>query len=242
VLLFASWRTLGLLAFIPLKTDTENDSEKKKHVSFGEVVRNRSLRLYLAAWTMFILIDRFEWSLVGRNLDPSLNTVAIIGPILGSVTALIGGALSDRVGRKRVIIGGFVALGLAYGVQGIASIGESNLIFSWYLYLIVDGIAWGILLVPFLLTLWGDLSSQGGREKYYVIGVAPYYFTGIMEAALTTYVIEIPAYAAFSLASFFLFIAVVPLLFAPETLPEKKIEIRRLKGYLEHAKKLREKC
>ena len=240
VLVFALWRGMALLVFIPLRTDELSMAKEKKHVGFAEVIRDRSFRLYLIAWTMFILIDRFTWSIWGRNLGPPLDTVAIMGPILGSVAAFAGGILSDRVGRKGVVIGGFVALGLAYAALGIAP-PAPDMPLSGYIYLAVDGIAWGVLLMTFLLTLWGDLAQHGGGEKYYAIGVAPYYFTGIMESILNTYVLKIPAYAAFSVASFFLFIAVLPLLYAPETLPEKKIETRRLKGYLEHAKKLREK-
>jgi hypothetical protein len=33
----------------------------------------------------------------------------------------------------------------------------------------------------------------------------------------------------------------LPLLYAPETLPEKKIELRRLRKYVEGAKKVKEK-
>ena len=49
------------------------------------------------------------------------------------------------------------------------------------------------------------------------------------------------AYTAFSLAAFFLFLAVVPLMYAPETLPEKKMKERQLKQYIEKAKKIKEK-
>jgi hypothetical protein len=39
-----------------------------------------------------------------------------------------------------------------------------------------------------------------------------------------------------------LFLAVLPLLYAPETLPEKKIRDKELKSYIEKAKKAKEKC
>jgi hypothetical protein len=52
---------------------------------------------------------------------------------------------------------------------------------------------------------------------------------------------DIKAVTAFSLASFFLFVAVLPLMYAPETLPEKKIKDRELRDYLEKAKRTKDK-
>ena len=236
--LFAIWRGAGLLLFVALKPKTITNTKEEKRISFIHVLKDKTLRLYLIPWVMFLLIDRFEGPVLGSYLNsPSLDTAVLLGPIVGSFAALFGGLLADRIGRKRVVIGGFVALGLAYAVVGIAP----DMLLSWYLYTVADGIAWGILLVTFLLTLWGDLAQFGGKEKYYVIGGTPYYLTSIIELFVTAYAVQIPAYAAFSLASFFLFLAVLPLLYAPETLPEKKIEARRLKGYIEQARKIREK-
>ena len=239
LVLFTLWRGAGLLAFALLKPKENINLEKRKQVSFAQILKDKSLRLYLIPWIIFILIDRSTWLVFGNQFlkNPSLNSAIIFGPIIGSFSAFFGGFLADRIGRKSVVIGGFVSLGLAYALLGIA---PEGIPLFWYLYIAVDGIAWGILLATFLLTLWGDLSQFGGREKYYVIGGTPYYFTSIIESVLTSYVVEIPPYATFSLASFFLFLAVIPLLYAPETLPEKKIEIRRLKGYIEQARKIRE--
>jgi hypothetical protein len=47
--------------------------------------------------------------------------------------------------------------------------------------------------------------------------------------------------SSFSLASFFLFLAIIPLLYAPETLPEKSMKDRELKNYLETAQKFAQK-
>ena len=45
----------------------------------------------------------------------------------------------------------------------------------------------------------------------------------------------------FSFASVFLFLAVLPLIYAPETLPEKLMKDRDLKSYVENAKKKAQK-
>jgi MFS family permease len=237
--LLSVWRAAGLVLLILLKPQEIVDTEKKKKVNFSEVLKDKSFLLYLIPWIMFWLIDRFERPVFGNYLgNPLISSALMMGPIISSFSAFAGGLLADRIGRKKVIIGGFVALGLAYAVIGIAP----DALISWYFYTIADGIAWGILLATFLFTLWGDLSQFGGREKYYVIGGTPFYFISVMELLLGSYAVQIPAYAAFSLASFFLFIAVLPLLYAPETLPQKHIELRQLRGYIEQARKIKEKA
>ena len=45
----------------------------------------------------------------------------------------------------------------------------------------------------------------------------------------------------FGKEAWFLFVAVIPLVFAPETLPEKKMELRRLRSFAEEAKRAKEK-
>jgi len=232
------WRGLGLILFLSLKPEEGITAGMRKDTSLMSVLHDKSFVLYLIAWLMFSFIDQLEGPILEDFFGSEFYRFTItIGPIISSFFALIGGFLCDWIGRKRTVIYGFVTVGLAYALIGIIP----RMIISWYFYCIVDGIAWGIFMSTFVLVLWGDLSQHGAREKYYVIGSAPFFLTDFIRRLSTPYVGKISPYATFSLASLFLFLAVLPLLYAPETLPEKKIELRRLRKYVEKAKRVKEK-
>jgi MFS family permease len=164
--------------------------------------------------------------------------MAIVEPLVATLAILIAGLLCDRIGRKKILMSGFVALGVAYAIIGIFP--ES--VELWYLYFIIDGVAWGIFSLIFVLILWGDLAQSSRSEKYYTLGSIPYFLSAIIPLLLPqSFVEDVTLVAAFSLAAFFLFVAVMPLMFAPETLPEKKMELRRLKKFADEAKKAKEK-
>ena len=227
------WRASGLIVFF-LKPEEKIASEMKRDISFTSILHDKSFVLYLTAWLMFLLIDNFERPILEYIVRPFYVMVA---PIIGSFFAFIAGLLCDRIGRKRVVLYGFVSFGVAYAIIGIAP----ATLFSWYFFVTIESISWGIFFVTFVLVLWGDLSRPGTREKYYAIGEAPFFLSDIVRLLSAPFVTLIPKTSAFSLASFFLFLAVLPLLYAPETLPERKIELRRLRKYIEKAKKIQQK-
>ena len=234
----AVWRGLGLLMFVSLKPEEKFDARTKRNKHFVSILRNKSFTLFFMPWLMFCFLNRLEEPILREFLEPDFyQLMTMIGAIVASFSALIGGLLSDWIGRKRVVIYGFVSLGLAYALIGIAS----DFLFSWYFYILIDGIAGGLFMVTFILVLWGDLAQPGTREEYYIIGNIPFFFTDVVRIGATPYIALIPSSAAFSFASFFLFLAVLPLMYAPETLPERKIELRRLRKYAEEAKKVKEK-
>ena len=237
-IILAIWRGFGLIIFFLLKPEEEvASSAVEKRMSFKPIFYNKPFFLYFIPWLMYCFIDRFEEPILEPFLGPIPNFVRMMLLIIGSLSALIGGLLCDWVGRKRVILYGFAALGIAYAAIGIFS----AMLVSWYFFLTIGSIASGMLWVAFVLILWGDLSQSGTREKYYVIGNIPFFLTGIIQLLSAPSVALIPESSAFSLASFFLFLAVLLLLYAPETLPERKIELRRLRKYVEAAKKVKEK-
>jgi MFS family permease len=149
--------------------------------------------------------------------------------------AVLGGFFIDTMGRKRIAVTGFILLGL-----GAAALGISWALPFLYFNVIVDGIAWGFLLVLFILTLWGDLSYGKSSDKYYAIGVMPFFISKFLDLTIGKYLSSSlnNSTALFSFGAFFLFIAVLPLIYAPETLPEKNIKDRELKNYIEKAQKL----
>ena len=73
----------------------------------------------------------------------------------------------------------------------------------------------------------------------------PFFITTLVSQYLIsfggTFISNIEQISAFSLACLFLFAAVLPLLYAPETLPEKRIELIRLRKFADEAKKAKEK-
>ena len=234
-IILAVWRGFALILLFNLRI-APRAGETRKNLSFSSIFQDRAFVLYFVAWLLFCSVDDFEKLILSGFLPADFySSMLLVEAVIGSVFGLVGGWLCDFIGRKRVIIYGFVALGLAYAIITIAPVTV-----FWYLYFIVDGISLGMLWVAFFFVLWGDLSQHGGREKYYAIGGIPYFLTPLIRVIIAP-VVALPAYVAFSLASFFLFVAVLPLMLAPETLPEKKIDARRLKKYLEKAKEVREK-
>jgi len=233
-IILAVWRASGLI-IVFLKPKERMLSETKNKNSFVVVLRDKSFVLYFIAWFMFMLIDRSEVPVLRFFLGDF--HYYIIAPIIGSFSAFVAGIFADQIGRKRMVVYAFVTFGIAYAVIGIAPAAW----FSRYFFLAIESTSGGILAVTFILILWGDLSQSTIREKCYAIAEIPVFLTSIIQLFAAPYFMSIPNTSAFSLASFFLFLAVLPLLYAPETLPEKKIELRQLRKYVEAAKKVQEK-
>jgi len=231
----ALWRCWSIPTLLALPAKSE-PQDYEKQMSFRDLFDNKAFVLYLIAWLMFSMVDGFEGFTISQYTGEFGFAKSTIEPVIAGFSALAGGILADRTGRKRVIIFGFVSLGIAYAVLGIAS----QLTISWLLYFAVDGFAIGLLWAMFTIVIWGELATRG-IEKYYAVGEAPFFLTQILYLLSTPFVAPVPYTSAFSLAAFFLFIAVIPLLYAPETLPEKKIQERQLKIYTEDAIKLKQK-
>ena len=128
-------------------------------------------------------------------------------------------------------------LGIAYAVLGLFP----ETFFSWYLLIVLDGVAWGIFSLVFYMVVWADLARDRIKEKYYLVGILPFLISSYIRILFTPHAELGDVSTAFSLASFFLFLAVLPLLYAPETLSEKEIEKKRLRKYLEDVKKVKRK-
>ena len=233
------WRIFGLAFFLLFKHHMKN-TERIKSQSYRSLLNQQPFFLYLIPWIMFSLITYLtipiQLSIIGES---TLTFLSIIENILTGIFAVIGGFLIDIVGRKRIAISGFVLLGLGYSVLGL---GDPSNMMSWYFYTVVDGIAWGMLFVIFVVTIWGDLSQDMSSDKYYAIGVAPFFISKFLQYTMGNGISDaIPATSIFSFTAFFLFVAVLPLVYAPETLPEKTMRERELKNYIEKAQKEAEK-
>jgi len=89
-----------------------------------------------------------------------------------------------------------------------------------------------------LMTIWGDVAMGRSSEKYYALGSLPFLFSLFIQFSIANFISSavLPT-AVFSFASLFLFLAIFPLAYAPETL--LNLKERELKSYVEKAKRLR---
>jgi MFS family permease len=237
-LVLAVWRVTGLTGILLLRNILE-DKEQKKSPSLVSLLNNRWVLLYLIPWTVFSMVNYLGWPINSKiHGEDFFSFSVLVNNIIAGIFALVAGFVADNIGRKRTLVGGFIIFGIGYALLGI----DPFNIYAWYFYTLVDGIAWGIFYVVFWFTIWGDLAHGKSSEKYYAVGIIPYSLSGFLRVTLGPYIANaVSEYAIFSFAAFFLFLAVVPLMYAPETLPEKAIRERELRGYIEKAKRVREK-
>jgi MFS family permease len=231
------WRLFGGISFLVLSRQHAKPSVQKSP-SYLELIRKREILLYLFPWVMFSFINLAEAPILERVFGAEFFAfVQLVESAFVGIVAIVGGVIADFAGRKRVVIAGFVMLGIEYAALSAFSGSPATL----YLFLILDGITWGLLVSVFFTVIWGDLGENYEKEKYYTLGGLPYLLANVLYILIKPYASVISTTAAFSFASFFLFLAVLPLMYAPETLPEKSIKERELKSYIEKAKKTKEK-
>jgi MFS family permease len=230
------WRLFGGIGFLVLSRKHKKLGVQKSP-SYLELIRKREILLYLFPWMMFSIINFAEVPLLERVFGADFVFVQIVEYAIAGIVAVIGGVIADIAGRKRVVIAGFVMLGIEYAAMSAFSNSPAIL----YLFLALDGTTWGLLFSVFFMAIWGDLGENYEKEKYYTLGGLPFLLAGFLPILIRFYASDISTTAAFSLASFFLFVAVLPLMYAPETLPEKTVKDRELKSYIEKAKKAKEK-
>ncbi len=197
--------------------------------------------MYLIPWIAFSVINYLSAPIVGEILKDFFEYSVMIENVLAGVFAVIFGFIGDHIGRKRLVISGFMLLGLGYASLGLfqGDISSGFLSFSAYFYTVVDGIAWGMFYAIFLMTIWGDIAQQKSSEKYYALGYLPFLFSIFTELSIGTIISDaVGQTAVFSFASLFLFMAVLPLAYAPEPLA-KNIKDRELYDYIKKARNAR---
>lgn len=238
-IVLAIWRLSGLIIFMLAKVPQLPVETKKSVIHYKHIFSQHSFILYLIPWVMFSLINYLVAPSrptmgVGEEGNLALVQTGFMG-----LFALLGGFFIDSIGRKRIAVIGFIMLGLGTAVLGISSSSLPILYFN----AIMDGTAWGFLLVLFILTIWGDLSYGESSDKYYALGVMPFFVSKFLDLTVGSYIYTglNNSSALFSFGAFFLFLAVLPLIYAPETLPEKHMKDRELKNYLDKAKKIASK-
>lgn len=233
-------RLASSLLFQFLKTK-EEPREEFRAISYSSIGTNRTFMLYFVPWIMFNIIDYLTRPFTENYTR--LSDLLPLESVLIAVVAIVTGFVADALGRKRLAILGFSSLGIGYAIlsftNNILVFGDAGL----YLYTIADGIAWGILDVIFLFTIWGDFAQGRTSEKLYVFGALPYLLSNFMYVFLDQpmSLVASTATLVFPFASFFLFLAVLPLIYAPETLPEKVMKKRELTLYVEEAQEIAQK-
>ena len=149
---------------------------------------------------MFSLINFIETPMLATVFGDKFPLMQLTEFVFVGIFALIGGFVADIAGRKRVVIAGFVLLGIEYAAMTVFS----GYTFAMYVFTVLDGITWGLLFSVFLTVIWGDLGEHFEKEKFYALGGIPFLLANFLSILLEPYAADIPVATAFTVASFFL--------------------------------------
>ncbi len=222
-------RAVGFLIF----PANSFEKEPKKSMSYLSILKNRKILVYLIPWTIFNICNGLLF-FIDQKLPntPEYQPIYTIGSVIFFIATcifgIVSGIIADRSGRKLSMIIGFISLGIAYAFVGV-SLSPVNILMLY----IFQGIAWGIIIVCFQYVVFGDLAGNMASEKLYALGLAiPPLIEMIVLLFGASFNMPISPTLIASTISIVMFISVLPLIYAPETLPDDLIRDRRFKEYL----------
>lgn len=230
ILLSAGFRAIS---FIALVIDPCEPAPEKK-TKWTRILKTRGFSFYFISWLLFIAANGISYFIESIPNTEPLAALGVAFTYLGVAgIGLLSGFVSDRYGRKKTIIFGISTLGISFAT--LSFFAEPII---WLITQLFYGVAWGVVFVNYYLTVIGDFSQKGSREKIYAIGgVVPLILNMTFELLSQLFEVSTSASQISSVVTILLFVCVVPLFFAPETLPEK---VLHRKDVIEHIKAAKE--
>jgi MFS family permease len=230
------------ISIIPLAIDSCK-RENIKARPWGSVFSSRNFVLYLVPWTIFNIIGELDHYVWPKLLVNSVNLAAFDTGIMiqnagVAVFALVAGFAADRLGRRTPFITSLAVLGISFVLLGLYPLPETIIT-----YLSVSGLAWSFLMVIYLCIV-GDLSPAGSREKFYAVGFAiPLIVYMFVRGVIPSIMPSIMTYGAppqilSPILSIILFLSIIPVLQAKETLSEQKKNERKIKEHIDRIGKV----
>jgi MFS family permease len=189
--------------------------------------------LYLFPWVFFNIAAGLSfWGTYGQQKNYSLDISLAAFYICAALFGLLSGFIADRIGRRLPSI-----IGIALGGISFAILGYSPNALSYLVSVTILGVAWGFLLVVYL-AIPGDIAGYFMKEKFYAFGTIMPLILYLGINAVPRAQFEVDISKLFPIISIFLFLAVVPILAAEETLPIKKIQERKMNEHIKKVGKL----
>ncbi len=224
VLLFAV-RAASLSSFALDTCERQN----LKNQTWRKVFTTKDFLLYLFPWLLF--------SFTGSLIDPIVGpVVTLLGLALHfafwAIFAFLSGAMADRLGRRQPIVIGLMLLGISFAILSVMVTPVTV-----FIYNALSGVAWGFLFTVYIAVL-GDIGQFGSKEKFYALGaIMPLVLTLGFSALTNMFNVPI-SIQILPLLTILLFLSVLPILRASETLPEKKMHSRKIKEHIDKVGKL----
>jgi MFS family permease len=233
VLLLVVVRSISLFGLLLGKFDKQSTIGGKKLHLHSDTYKE--FILYLCPWVIFTFASDLGHNLIsGSNFAFVQESAQNLRYVFIAVFGLASGYIADRYGRKQPIFLGLFTMGIG---SILLTFGLSEITIN--IYYVLSGITWGLFFVVFLVVP-GDLSPHFLREKFYSIGyilpvTALFAFSTIPVINIQE-ILDQPLIPQIVFGC--LFLAMLPVFRAKETLAESKIQARKMKEYTERVGKI----
>ncbi len=213
------------------------DREPVKMTSWKSLFVNRNFRYYILPWLLVNIADGLRLFIWGNFQQfPDFDNMVRLGYTIRYLGVgffgLLAGVLADRIGRKKPIYVAVVLMGISFAFLGYIST------LSLFLFLVISGVGWSFLFVV-NFSLFGDIAYERSKERYYSLGwVTPIAILMGFSSLSGVFQFDAPVDIVSIFLSIVLFLGIIPVFFAQETLAESSIRKREIKKHMEKIGKL----